>query len=59
MDDTVICAQCGLYDPVADRCRSLTTEAQTYRDTGNYCEEFVPGRPDGSDLEALFERGEE
>ena len=36
------CCNCDLYDPQADRCRSLTTEAIGDRKANNYCEEFVP-----------------
>jgi hypothetical protein len=36
------CVNCRLFDPKADRCRSLTTEAVKDKESLNYCEEYQP-----------------
>ncbi len=58
------CVQCTLWDGVAERCRSLTTEPVRDRESCNFCEEYRPGRGDdrdhggsqgdSSEFEALF-----
>ncbi|OPL19722.1 MAG: hypothetical protein AVO35_01745 [Candidatus Aegiribacteria sp. MLS_C] len=61
------CVQCRLYDGLAGRCRSLTTEPVADREGCNFCEEFSPGGAggdegagkSGSDFEALFGGGGE
>lgn len=41
------CVQCAHFDPVAGRCRSLTTEAVSRVDHINYCEEYSPRNAPG------------
>lgn len=38
------CLNCAIYDSIADRCRSLTTEAVRDRKNINHCEEFIPNK---------------